>query len=152
MALCRAMKAEMNVWMTGFAHATFHVSKALLDGRLTEEILDAFPGDYHPAELAELLARAIAHQSGMPFHSDPGQQRHDLNADTEEIHTAVKSLQAIRAGEAAIHDGYWGFYPENLHRHGLTVDRVNDLMRGLTLTEAAQLVIDAEAVPISDAY
>lgn len=141
----RVMWDEMNGWMHGFAMATHAVAKALVGGTLTEEIVTSYPlGDY-----PENLSRAIAHQAGLTFHDD-GPAWNDsgwrVDVDAEDIHTAIQALRAIPAADVALNTDptgcTWQLYPENLDEKHVDIDQIRELWRGLSLTEAAQLLID----------
>lgn len=150
--MLRAMRAELNLWMGDYGHTAYHVPQALIDGRLTEEILAAYPAD---DSYPEQLSRAIAHQAGMVFADDPESVNDDgwrMNVDSEAVGFAIEALRGLMAGEAEIHAGIWSFYPENLELHGLTIERVRVLMRyyATDLTEAAGLLMAAHAVPLAE--
>lgn len=146
----RAMWVEMNGWVPGFAFAAHHLSKALLDGRLPERSLAEFPIGTYPDQ----LARAVAQTAGLEWCEDGPVYVDGLrvDVDTEEVDIAVSALRAIPAGSVCRNDdpdgvGEWQFYPETLTEKGLTIEAVREFWTGLTLREAAQLIVDVADVP-----
>ncbi len=152
-AVQRVLRAETNRWTWDFAMTIVAVPQGLLDGKLTEALLDAYPaGTEYPYD----LSRAIAHQVGLKFPGDPGAD--DPTAKVtggEGIGMAVEEMRALREGEVAcLEDGTrctWQFYRESVEAHGITAEQVGEYTHGMTWTEVAQLLIDAHNTPIADA-
>jgi hypothetical protein len=144
--LLLAMRAETNVWEFEFSQTAHAIALGLLDGSLPECMIT----DYPQGEYPELLSKFIAHRVGLPFHTDTevwsGGWR--LNVDAEAIGLGVRAVRSIPAGDADIEGGAWWFYAETLERHELTIGQVRAYMAGLTLGQAAELIVEADAVPI----
>lgn len=152
-AVRRVLRSETNRWTWDFALTIVAVPQGLLDGRLTEALLDAYPaGTEYPHD----LSRAIAHQIGLKFPGDPGADDPEAHVTGGEgIGMAVEAMRALRTGDiACLEDGRnttWKFYRESVEAHGITADTVAKFTTGMTWTEVAQLLIDANNTPISDA-
>lgn len=139
--LLRAMQAELNCWMWEFAHTTGELAKALLGGRVTAELLAAYPEN---SDYPELLSRGICAQAGLDFD----------DTSSEAVGLAVDNLRAVASGQVSIHGPGFAFYEETLDTHGLTLERAGELMRehsGGMLAGAAGLLIDAFRVSVDEA-
>lgn len=145
--VCRALRSEMNCWMDDLALATQHIAEGLVDGTLPEEIITSYPVEGYP----EAASRAIARQVGLPFSDEPDQYPPGggwlLNVDTEAVGGGIEALRAIQVADVGVAEtadgGVWQFYPENLARQGVTLDQVRAVMHGLSLLDAARLLVDA---------
>jgi hypothetical protein len=150
-AVTRVLKSQINGWTPEFHHTIGAVPRALLDGRLTEAILDNYPLDY---SYPETLSRAIAHQSGLVF-DDEDETGTVPTVGGEAIGIAIEAMHALRTGDIGVHEAVeqhtWLLYRESVEEHGLTVEQIREYTTGMTWTEVAQLVQDAHAVPITDA-
>lgn len=145
--VCRVIWDEMNTWMHAFAVTTYAVAQGLLDGTLTEEIILAYLVDDYPVD----LSRAIAQQVGLPF-NDGGEPQYNgsgwrIDVDAEEIGIGVQALRAIPAADVGRNDQpggeVWQLYPGSLDSNHVTIGQVRDFLRGMTLRDAAQLLVDA---------
>ena len=76
-AVARVLFTEVNCWSWEFALTIAKLPPAVVDGRITGELLDAYPaGTSYP----DALSRAIAHQAGLRF-------RDELTDDDPEDYT-----------------------------------------------------------------
>lgn len=139
-ALTRVIKAESNWWMNEFVYPAFAVPQALLGGSLDEATIAAFPahGPYPADQLNAITDRAMLH------------------GETDEgIGMAVRLLQALTTGDVGLLDEpgstTWQFHTDILDLHRLTIGQVREYTAGLSLTEAAQLLADADDVPMQAA-
>jgi hypothetical protein len=152
-AVARTIRSETNRWMWDFAHTISVVPAAVVDGRLTEAILDEYPLD---TTYPEQLSRAIAHQVGEIFHDETDDPT-VITVGGEDTGEAIKALHALRVGDVGTieteGDGShtWSFYQDNIEAHGITIDQFREYVTGMSWTEAAQLVVDAHTIPITDA-
>jgi len=147
LALLRAMDAEMIVWRWEFAHTTHMIAKGLLDGTLTDDVINAYPAG---TEYPVTLSRAIAEQAGMVFGYDKpvyNTAGWRVNVDAEDVGKGIEALRAIPEADAGVTgtdgEGVWQFYAEHLEDNGLTIEQVRDHMRGLDLAGAARLIVDS---------
>lgn len=147
-AVLMAIRDALDTWMWDTAHIAYHIPAALLDGRLTEDILNAYPADH---SYPEQLSRAIGHQAGMVFRDDANADEVRVRVDAEAVGVGIEVLRGLMTGDAGIHERLWSFYDEALADLGLTVERVGEVMRHHTaasLTDAARFLMAAHAVPL----
>jgi hypothetical protein len=142
-ALLRVMAGVLNTWMWEFHHVAGLLPAAMVDGRVPEQDVADYPVKGYPEELSQRIAVA----AGISWHGDDG-------VDAEAVGSVIEALRSLTAGEADVHSGSWSIYEEDIDRHGLTLERMRELMRHYapTLMDAAQLVVAANAVPIEDTH
>lgn len=148
-ALLLAMRTTLDTWEWDFLHTSGKIPEALLDGRLTEDLLNAYPTDH---TYPEHLSKAIARQAGVVVKGD-GIDMPDVEVDLEAVGVGIDAIRGAMAGDVGIHENAWSFYPETLEQHGLTLERVGELMRFYasgSLTDAARLIMAAHAIPLEE--
>lgn len=145
-AVARALKSQLNTWAPEFVYTTVRVARGLLDGKLSEHILDAYPTD---DEFPEQLSTAIIRMLGLKA-ADDGD-----GVTTEEIGAGITALRALRTGDVALEDhaGHetWQLHQDNIEAHELTIEQLRTFVTGMTWAQVAQLVVDAENTPLDEA-
>lgn len=145
-ALVAVIGTERNGWMASFAHASHHIARAIVEGRLDADTVTAF----RPYGGAEAEARHIAEAAGLRFIGADDEDRVGRgSADHEDVSVSVQALTALTSDDPSIGLGdkrsdVWQLDADTLAEVGTDEASVQAAVRGMTLVEAARLILDGD--------
>ncbi len=134
-----------NGWLPPYAHVSTLLARAVVDGKVTPDVVDAFPryffvglgdqsrpGPYVPDTL-DASAAALAAVIG---YDDP--------EDAESLSIAVDWLRDLTRGLNATDWTSVAVEAHDLHTAGLDVDTANAVLTALDVVGAARITLDAD--------